>query len=209
MWIADAECAGADPRAFDATRFPEALAARGVPQVDAILPVYAQNSCFAPLRAGNGGRPGMSAASELSANAGMRRVLLQPASLLASCSATGIGFAGTTRPGGTRATRMRYPAWTGSEPCAQTDPELFFADHPSTMQLLAPVLRRICAFCPSRKPCGEWAILYEVHGFWGGMTPHERATIRGTRKIRAAVRRTLGEETEHEPDDDGDREPRE
>ena len=44
---------------------------------------------------------------------------------------------------------------------------LFFTeqyDRASTNQALA-----ICATCPVRTPCAEWAISNSEHGIWGGM----------------------------------------
>lgn len=70
---------------------------------------------------------------------------------------------------------MRFPKWEGGEHCTSTDPEAFF---PEEYAPTRQTLRKICAGCPSREPCGEWAIRHELYGFWGGMTPRERFDIR-------------------------------
>jgi WhiB family transcriptional regulator, redox-sensing transcriptional regulator len=41
------------------------------------------------------------------------------------------------------------------------------------------VVRGICAGCPVRVQCLDYAMVnYIVHGFWGGMTPQERKALR-------------------------------
>jgi len=35
-----------------------------------------------------------------------------------------------------------------------------------------------CARCTVREECANWAVLHEVHGYWGGLTAKERAKIR-------------------------------
>ena len=79
-------------------------------------------------------------------------------------------------------TGVRYPAYTGDEPCRATDPEVFF------LELFSPyyvkTLRSICEDCPIKGPCAEYAIEHEIEGFWGGLTPAERDRIRRRRNIR-------------------------
>lgn len=64
-----------------------------------------------------------------------------------------------------------------------TDPDAFYPEstNPRSHHMLA--LKEICEFCPSKTPCGEWALYFEPEGFWGGMGVAERARIRRERGI--------------------------
>jgi WhiB family redox-sensing transcriptional regulator len=55
--------------------------------------------------------------------------------------------------------------------CAQVDPELFF---PEQGEPSRPA-RRVCAACPVRRPCLEWAVATgQRYGVWGGLSDRER-----------------------------------
>jgi hypothetical protein len=48
--------------------------------------------------------------------------------------------------------------------------------------------RRICARCPVREPCLDYALSHGItHGIWGGLAERDRRTLR-TRYIYAARR---------------------
>ena len=48
--------------------------------------------------------------------------------------------------------------------------------------------RQVCAACPVRQPCLDYAITNRiVHGIWGGLTERERRALR-SRWVRAARR---------------------
>jgi WhiB family redox-sensing transcriptional regulator len=48
--------------------------------------------------------------------------------------------------------------------------------------------RRICASCPVRQPCLDYALSHGiVHGIWGGLTERDRRALR-TRRAGAARR---------------------
>jgi len=48
--------------------------------------------------------------------------------------------------------------------------------------------RRICAQCPVREPCLDYAVSNGiVHGIWGGLSERERRALRG-RHLRATRR---------------------
>lgn len=50
-------------------------------------------------------------------------------------------------------------------PCHEQDPELFFAEHPSTIEQA----KAVCGPCPLRAECLEGALRRnEPHGVWGG-----------------------------------------
>lgn len=80
---------------------------------------------------------------------------------------------------------MKYPAFTGDEPCAQTGGDFFVADGKSNRYRNVRQLRAICSGCPMREPCLEYALHVSVQGFWGGTTDDERRRIRRSRGIRA------------------------
>jgi hypothetical protein len=84
---------------------------------------------------------------------------------------------------------MELPAFTGDEPCAQTDMNAWIAedsDRSNSRISGIGVLRRICSGCDMREPCLEYALHVKVVGFWGGMTDGERAKERKRRGIQAA-----------------------
>ena len=71
--------------------------------------------------------------------------------------------------------------WTERAACRApgVDPEVFFpaSDNPPLAQLSAA--REICARCPVRAPCLEWALCTgEAAGIWAGTTPAERRFLR-------------------------------
>jgi len=59
--------------------------------------------------------------------------------------------------------------------CGQVDPELFFPE--SGASTVLP--KRVCAVCPVRVQCLDWALTNDVrHGVWGGLSDRERARLR-------------------------------
>lgn len=89
------------------------------------------------------------------------------------------------------------PAWIDDAACQNADPTLFFDPtlHPRRGHRGAPGFDftealRICATCPVRLPCLQWAIDAEQdstlrYGVWGGTTPEQRRTLtpEGHRKL--------------------------
>lgn len=75
------------------------------------------------------------------------------------------------------------PEWMDEALCAQSDPEAWFpekGDRPAAA-------KRVCADCPVRAECLEYAIEHdERFGVWGGRTERERRELRRERKARAA-----------------------
>lgn len=81
---------------------------------------------------------------------------------------------------------MRYPNYTGSEPCTQVGAEWFFpADVGNGSGVWSTYVqaKQVCADCWVRVECAEWAIHHEGDGMWGGLTPMERRAIRGRRGV--------------------------
>ncbi|MQA62366.1 MAG: hypothetical protein GEU86_12900 [Actinophytocola sp.] len=97
---------------------------------------------------------------------------------------------GTARPG-TRPPRIRAvrfggvsregvgmplpPGWVRDAVCAQTDPELFFPDKGGS----TAAAKRICAGCPVRARCLDYALdsPVPVSGIWGGLSEKERRPL--------------------------------
>jgi len=78
----------------------------------------------------------------------------------------------------TRRSRM-FP-YLEEAACRGLDPELFYGE--SAVAIMK--VKSLCATCPVREPCLEWAIKREEFGVWGGTTARERAAIRRERGLR-------------------------
>lgn len=81
---------------------------------------------------------------------------------------------------------MRYPEYTGSEPCAQLGTTHYYVDIEgrggSYNEL--PLLRDLCQNrCFMYTDCLNWAVRHEQYGFWAGTTESERQRIRARRNI--------------------------
>ena len=73
--------------------------------------------------------------------------------------------------------------WVDQAACAGVDPDLFFPDRGASLA----DARRVCAGCPVRAECLEYALeAGEKFGVWGGTSEKER---RAMRRQRLAVRR--------------------
>ena len=71
--------------------------------------------------------------------------------------------------------------WRELAACRGTDLEVFF---PGRGESAGPA-RQVCAACPVRQPCLDYAITNRiVHGIWGGLTERERRALR-SRWVRA------------------------
>jgi WhiB family redox-sensing transcriptional regulator len=78
------------------------------------------------------------------------------------------------------------PNWRAESACRTADPDLFFPVAVGTAagKQIARA-QRICAGCPVRQECLDFALLTrEPAGIWGGTTPEERI-----RALRARHRR--------------------
>jgi len=65
--------------------------------------------------------------------------------------------------------------WRELAACRGADLDLFF---PSRGEPAGPA-RQVCAACPVRQPCLDYAITNRiVHGIWGGLTERERRALR-------------------------------
>ena len=79
-------------------------------------------------------------------------------------------------------------SWRESAACRDVDPDLFFPIGTGGLTLVQiGEAKAVCARCPVRERCLEWALdVGQVEGVWGGTTESER---RATRR-RSARRKT-------------------
>jgi WhiB family redox-sensing transcriptional regulator len=89
------------------------------------------------------------------------------------------------------ATALTAPGrWAERALCAQADPDSWFPDRGHCD--LARIAMRICAHCPVRGQCLDYALSGAdtwggiATGIWGGTTPKERDRLRRQRKAAAA-----------------------
>ena len=67
--------------------------------------------------------------------------------------------------------------WMAEGKCRELPPETFFPSDGVGVE----VARRICADCPVKAPCLEYALYNRIeHGVWGGASERERRRIQGT-----------------------------
>lgn len=71
--------------------------------------------------------------------------------------------------------------WMRGAECPDSDPEIFFPENGES----AEPAKRICAKCPVKEPCLEYALENNLHyGVFGGMSENERNIIRRGRRRR-------------------------
>jgi WhiB family transcriptional regulator, redox-sensing transcriptional regulator len=74
--------------------------------------------------------------------------------------------------------------WMARGACTAVPPSTFFPSDGSGVE----VARRICAGCPVKEPCLEYALAHRVdHGVWGGASERERRRILKRRRSDAAA----------------------
>lgn len=74
-------------------------------------------------------------------------------------------------------------AWMLTGLCRDRDPSFFFPSDGVGVDRA----RRVCAQCPSKEPCLEYALRYRIeHGVWGGASERERRRILRSRRIAVA-----------------------
>ena len=74
--------------------------------------------------------------------------------------------------------------WRELAACRGAELNLFFPERGES----AGPARRVCAACPVREPCLDYAISNRiVHGIWGGLTERERRALQ-SRWVRASRR---------------------
>lgn len=72
--------------------------------------------------------------------------------------------------------------------CSGVWTHLFYLEGQGASQEIQPLLKKTCDNCPILPQCREYAIEHETHGYWGGLTMSDRATLRAklNRTRRAA-----------------------
>ena len=81
----------------------------------------------------------------------------------------------------------KLPEWIADAPCSQADPELFFPDAHESRANVA-LAKRVCAACPVRQECLEWALdRGEKFGIYGGLTSTQRRKVLRQRAKGAAA----------------------
>lgn len=69
--------------------------------------------------------------------------------------------------------------WMAYGLCHETDPEVFFEQGHDTRPGWERQAKRICAGCPVRQECLDYALEHEEpFGVWGGLTEAERSVLR-------------------------------
>lgn len=77
-------------------------------------------------------------------------------------------------------------SWQDAAGCRGADQDLFFPERGASTRKA----KAICAACPVREECLEFAIRHgERFGIWGGLSERERRKIRRQRALTARRRR--------------------
>jgi WhiB family redox-sensing transcriptional regulator len=75
--------------------------------------------------------------------------------------------------------------WMAEGKCREVPPSVFFPSDGVGVE----AARRICAECPVKSPCLEYALVNRVdHGVWGGTSERERRRIARRRRLEQAER---------------------
>ena len=74
--------------------------------------------------------------------------------------------------------------WMAQAACRNEPPATFFPSDGVGVE----VARRICADCPVKRPCLEYALHNRIdHGVWGGASERERRRIARRRRLAATT----------------------
>ncbi len=74
--------------------------------------------------------------------------------------------------------------WMSQAVCRNEPPAFFFPSDGVGVE----AARRICATCPVKSPCLEYALRNRIdHGVWGGTSERERRRIARRRRLAAAA----------------------
>ena len=74
--------------------------------------------------------------------------------------------------------------WMARGLCNDKPPSLFFPSDGVGVE----IARRICAQCPVKETCREYALAERIdHGVWGGCSERERRRILKRRRVDASV----------------------
>ncbi|MGD9988842.1 WhiB family transcriptional regulator [Pseudonocardia sp.] len=83
------------------------------------------------------------------------------------------------------AARNEVRNWRADALCVQVDPDLFFpeTDRGTEFDRQVTAAKRICAGCPVRTQCLDYALRVLPEGIAGGTTPAERTALRRQRGV--------------------------
>jgi hypothetical protein len=76
-----------------------------------------------------------------------------------------------------------YPKTTGYEPCATTDPELWFPEKNNQYVKITLIAKDLCRTCPIQLPCASYALGTDVEGIWGATDEQERKQLQKEKGI--------------------------
>jgi WhiB family redox-sensing transcriptional regulator len=80
-------------------------------------------------------------------------------------------------------------SWLDQAACAKTNPDLFFPPRGvGRRSKHAQAAKEICAGCPVRRDCLQWALDNDEVGIWGGLTQRERVVFRHGGNLRLSYR---------------------
>jgi WhiB family redox-sensing transcriptional regulator len=74
-------------------------------------------------------------------------------------------------------------AWRPEAACSRSrySVNLFYPSEGFAGERLTATAKAVCAACPVRRPCLDFALATrQPYGIWGGMTPEERRDLRQT-----------------------------
>lgn len=78
--------------------------------------------------------------------------------------------------------------------CRGTDPNLWFPPRTGTVDVAKA--KTICAGCPARSPCLEYALEHrEKQGVWGGLSEKQRRLLRARRHRTRTLIQQIAEES--------------
>lgn len=70
--------------------------------------------------------------------------------------------------------------WMAEGKCREVPPSVFFPSDGVGVD----AARKICAECPVKAPCLEYAVVHRIdHGVWGGASERERRRIARRRRL--------------------------
>ncbi len=89
---------------------------------------------------------------------------------------------------GARSSEERASGWEAHAACRGADTSLFFApnyfERREEKEAREAKAKAICARCPVREPCLEYALrIRDPHGVWGGLNELERRRLLRAREL--------------------------
>jgi WhiB family redox-sensing transcriptional regulator len=73
-------------------------------------------------------------------------------------------------------------SWKRRAKCKGEDPALFFPNLDTSKYKDFAKIKKLCAACPVRVECLDYAVEFESDGYWGGMTANARLKLVEKRK---------------------------